>query len=105
VFVRKPMRWRVAFGLADIGSAGLTIALGIAMLTFRLDGVSTIASLLAVAASCILAASVLAAIASSILDLRAKDPFDVFHWTGVATLFATIAHLLIVWGITVAMVD
>jgi len=92
--VQRPPRWRLTFVLVAAGfatSAVITAAMLVAIQHAAHSGMLIFGILLLLA----FAGPVLAAFASSILDLTAAERFDIFHWAGTLTYAAAAVHPLI----------
>lgn len=93
--IRRPTWWLPTFALAagGLGGIALSVATWIAM------GFETppVAAFPAVLGALAVAGSIMAGLAAGILDLTAPERYDVFHWTGVATLAAFAAYPLLAW--------
>ena len=97
VQIRKPKRWRWVFILA---ASGFLIVWGdVVFDALSRDVVGP--RMFAVVGLVALICSLLTALACSALDLTAAEHYDVFHWTGIAVLFAAIGHVFVLWGINV----
>ena len=97
VQIRKPKRWRWVFILA--ASAFLIVWVDVVLEALSRDVVGP--RMFAVAGLVVLICSLLTALACSALDLTAAEHYDVFHWTGIAVLFAALGHVFLLWGINV----
>jgi hypothetical protein len=83
------LRWRIAFWLCAIGFGAQAIEL--------LDLIAApLGSMLgAMLALFVLSFAVPAAVVASVIDFTMPSRFDIFHWIGVATLFAALAHIIL----------
>jgi hypothetical protein len=97
VQIRSSKRWRWVFILA---ASGFLIAwVDVVLSALSRDVVGP--RMFAVVGLAALICSLLTALACSALDLTAAEHYDVFHWTGIAVLFATLGHVFVLWGIDV----
>jgi hypothetical protein len=97
VQIRKPQRWRWVFILAASAFLIVWVDVGSDALSKGFVG----PGMFAVIGLVVLICSLLTALACSVLDLTAAERYDMFHWTGIAILFATIGHVFVLWGIDV----
>jgi len=97
VQTRQPVRWRLTFALAAWGLGGIVLSLALQFVFTK-----PAATMPAVLGGLSVVSSILAGLASGILDLTAPERFDVFHWIGVATLAALTAYPLLAWLIAAA---
>jgi hypothetical protein len=96
---RKPPRWYRTFVLAFVGTSILLCQICLALAA----GESNILGGLLYAIALLgLVSGLFSALASSVLDLTALERFDFLHWTGIAVLFAMLAHGFLLWGINVS---
>lgn len=99
--VSRPVRWLWAYKLLATGMAILWIQSGLGVI---FDGTTQGGMVLLFLLSTIaLVSALLTALACSALDLTAREGYDVFHWTGVAVLIATLAHVFVLWSIDVGL--
>jgi hypothetical protein len=62
-----------------------------------------VAGMLAVIPGLLVAGAVLAALAAVILDLTAKERYDIFHWVGAAALFGMVGQVLALAFVSAAL--
>jgi len=95
--IRQPVRWRWVFILLSAGLALLGLQIGQSVLLPDSGPIFAGLGILG------LASALLAALGCSALDLTASERYDLFHWTGVAVLFASLCHVFVLWGITASI--
>jgi len=87
----QPRRWRLALRVAAAGCCGL-VAVMVAGLAAQLEGDVPAAWILLVIPGLAIGLAILMAGGATIVDFIRRQQYDFFHWLGILTLAALVAH-------------